>query len=109
MKVRKEDVAFFLRTVKEAIDNESYTLIPREKNRKSMAQYGLLLKDVSDAIRELTYDNYVRGPEPDDDPNEKDPVWIFRTYVDADAFYVKIKLVSNSQRLKILSFHTSEY
>jgi hypothetical protein len=109
MQVSKEAAEAFLNSVKEAIRNGKYTLIPREKNRKSMAQHGLLLKDVLDEVCNLSYANYIRGPEPDDDPNEKDAVWVFKTYIVTDTFYVKIKIVSSDQSLKILSFHISEY
>lgn len=110
MRVCREEVEDFLEMVRDAIDNKRFTFISREKNRKSMAQHGLLVRDVLDEIYNLTYGNYVCGPEPDDDVNEPDPVWIFKTYIICNTFYIKIKIVvDDNQKLKIISFHIAEY
>ena len=106
MRSSQSEVEGFLEMVRDAIDRNCYTFIPRSKNRITMSRYGLLPTDITDEIYKLTYNNYIEGPEPDHDPNEEDPVWVFKSFVIDTLFYIKIKIViNNDNHLKILSFH----
>jgi hypothetical protein len=108
VKSSRDEVEIFLKTARMAIDNGRFTFIPRRKNIKSMARLGLSLTNILDELYDLTYNDYVSGPEPDDDRHEKDPVWIFKTVVLHDSFYIKIKIFLENN-LKIISFHIAEY
>ena len=109
MRVCPSEVEDFLKKVRESIDKKCCTFIPRKKNIMSMTKLGLQPQDVLDEIYDLTYSNYIKGPEDDHDVNESDPFWMFKAYIIDNTIYIKIKIVmDDNNRLKIVSFHIDE-
>lgn len=102
------EIDSFLELVREAIACKNYTFVGRKKNMQSMAQYGLLFQDILDAIDELTYLNYIKGPDLDHDPSESDHIWVFKKSIDGNKFYIKIKIIICDSSLRIISFHIDE-
>lgn len=89
-----------------SIDTKPFVPINRPKNMQTLSQLGITWRDAKNHIRNMTYADYISGPEADYDPNEPDPVWIFKVRIDGDVIYVKIKICyACNGEVKALSFH----
>ena len=99
----------FLRTSKELLAKGKFDLVPRRKNLMSLAEYGLSIQDVKDVIIELDLNNYFK--EPKEDFERPGLIWEFKTQIQSDVFYIKLKVIEESrfQVLKCLSFHKSDF
>ena len=78
----------------------------REKNIQTLAELGLLPKDVFQILFELTPQNYYRGPSNDYDTKEIDCIWEFGTFIEDKEIYIKLKLTDDY--VKNISFHIAE-
>lgn len=90
------------------VPDERFEIIDREKNFEFRTRYNILVSDLYQVIRELTIDDYVKGPVPDDNPNRKHPVWIFKKKVFGYKCYIKIKLINEGRKVIVISFHKDE-
>ena len=62
-------------------------------------------------IKELTPDNYCKGPEPDDMYPWKD-VWVFGCEYEGEEIYIKFnveRLDRQQPHVTVLSFHKAQY
>ena len=108
MAVRKTpaEVAQFLSDMKKAVNAGKISFIPRKKNMFTLAKLGLTMKDVKDELINLSYANYVSGPETDYDCPASDCFWIFKTMIDSSCIYIKVKVLYQTDGgVKIVSFH----
>lgn len=78
----------------------------REKNMRTLAMLGLLPEDVFEILKELTPQNYYRGPSTDYNTNEPDSIWEFGIILEGREIYIKLKLTSDF--VKDISFHFAE-
>lgn len=77
-------------------------LQPRKKNLDSLARLGLRIEDAEEIVFGLTDEDYVGGPESDEDGSEGE-VWIFGVSSGNSMVYIKLKL--DPYQAKCLSFH----
>ena len=79
-KVGQSDVDAFLSEVRLAIADGRCMIDTRKfKNKRTIAALGLLPEDILDEISDLTYEDYIYGPEPDERPKHKgEDVWFFK-------------------------------
>ena len=102
----KEEIEQFLDDVRKAIRAGKVTLIERKKNMDTLAGMGLTLRQVYREICGLTFVNYEKGPEIDKDYPKSDMLWIFKTNIDHNSIYIKIKVEYKANGdVKIISFH----
>ena len=102
----KHKVEQFLADMRLSMATKPFVPINRQKNKDTLAQLGITWKDAKEYIRNMVYQNYVSGPDPDYDPNEPDPVWKFKIRIGNDIIYVKIKICyASNGEVKALSFH----
>jgi len=102
----REEIEKFLDDVRKAIRAGKVTLVDRYKNMNTLAEMGLTLRQVYREICELTFVNYETGPEIDRDFPESDMLWIFKTNIDHNSIYIKIKVEYRvNGDVKIISFH----
>jgi hypothetical protein len=80
--------------------------LDREKNRDTLDRYGLTVQGICTRLAKLCPDQYVKGPEADDDGSDGS-IWFFYHDEFGVRFYVKLKLYAaeGEDRLKFLSFH----
>jgi hypothetical protein len=80
--------------------------VDRDKNRDTLDRYQLTVAGVCARVAKLTPEQYVKGPDDDDDGSDGS-IWFFYHDEFGMRFYVKLKLyaVEGEDRLKILSFH----
>ena len=81
--------------------------IERPKTAEFIAKYELLDDDIKDIIHNLKIDDYHSGPDEDDNPKYKKPVWIFIKYVDSIQvkIYIKIKIINKKRKVFVFSIH----
>lgn len=109
MRSPQADVERVLRDMRFALQNNKMSVVPREKNRKTLSQRGWLWRDVKVAMMALTYKDYISGPEPDRTDPSSDMLWIFKPNIDNEIFYVKFKILYQKDgSVKTLSFHIDE-
>ncbi len=105
----KDVVDAFLNDMRAAIKAGRYAFIPRRKNLQTLAAHGLLLADVLDELMHLTFANYISGPETDRDRPSSDPFWIFKSSIEGERIYIKVKIEYQTDKgVKIVSFHMDE-
>lgn len=98
-----------LRDLRDAIRVNRVDFIQREKNMKTLARLGLLVSDVYDELMNLTFSEYISGPEEDRDRPSSDKLWIFKKRVCGELLYIKFKIEYQTDGLlKVLSFHIDE-
>jgi hypothetical protein len=109
VKSSKIDVDAFLLDVRKAIKNKNYTPQNRDKNINTLSQLGITWKDAIDEIYELSYSNYIKGPETDRDRPNSDSFWMFKKHVLGNVIYIKLKIrYQQNKSLLVLSFHFDE-
>lgn len=109
MKSGENDVECLLKELRDAIDNERFIPVDRDKNLKTLAKLGLTWNDAKDEIYDLKYQNYVKGPEEDRDYPNEDKLWVFKKKILGETIYVKFKIqYLKNKEAKILSFHIDE-
>lgn len=98
-----------LKLVKVAIENKNIDFVPREKNRKTLAQLGITWRDAIDEIKSLEETNYFKGPMEDKDRKDGDSLWVFKKVVVGEIIYIKFKIDSTAKnQLKVIGFHIDE-
>ena len=99
----------FLKDMRAAIAAGNYSFIPRKKNLDTLAALGLLVQDVLDELTQLTFDHYISGPETDRDRPNTDSFWIFKSIIEGNSIYIKVKIEYQTDKgVKIVSFHIAE-
>ena len=58
----------------------------------TLAHFGWRLSEVKEELSNLTYSNYVSGPEIDRAEPKSDNLWIFKSYIDRTPIYIKLKV-----------------
>lgn len=107
MKEGSFKVQVFLVRLKQILKTpERILFIEREKNLEAMERFGLTQRDLLRQLAVLEPKHYRKGPENDEDGSEGS-IWVFKSSVYAQEFYIKLKLfsVNGVDYLKILSFH----
>lgn len=105
----KCDVEHILLDMRTAIDVGKFYPINRTKNKNSLSQLGLLWQDVKEEIYQLTYDNYISGPDIDRNYPSTDKFWKFKKRIDEKVIYIKFKILYQDDRsVRLVSFHIDE-
>lgn len=105
----QEIVETVLAGMKSALLRGKFYLVRRDKNADTLAELGLTLFDVCDTLSELTFANYVKGPEADRDYPASDKLWVFKQRVNEQMVYIKFKVeYQTNGQVKVISFHIDE-
>ena len=109
MKSSPDVVNRLLADVQNAIDNNKCIPINRAKNLNTLSRLGILWSDALDVIYNLSYNDYVKGPEEDRDRPGTDKFWIFKNIRFGELLYIKIKILYQIDKsLLIVSFHIND-
>lgn len=104
----KATVQDFLAKWQRACSN-GLSIVPRDKNRDLLSKLGWTFERAKSELRNLSVQNYVKGPEPDrDKPGE---FWFFCRNSSHGEIYIKVKIFKFTDRdhAKCVSFHLAEY
>jgi len=89
-----------------ALDKEQYSCADRPKNMYTLSMLGWKWDDAVDELRDLSYRDYICGPEIDVDYPYDDEFWIFKRLIQRHVIYIKLKIRYSSDRSVLLfSFH----
>lgn len=95
-----------LEVVKKLVESDKYILINRYKN--DLASIGYTIELFEYTIQELTYENYIEGPNFNNKHGNN--VWIFG-YDDNEQkiqIYIKFGIDKSKKRICFISFHKAE-
>ena len=73
---------------------ETFSIIPRDKNKEFMREYKLQLNDVKNIILALTVADYIKGPE-EDEGGYAGEVWFFAPRFRGIKLYIKLRIQEN--------------
>jgi hypothetical protein len=114
MATSRQDVAHFLLDFKAALTLEHVRWVSREDQAKApLSGLEVTRNQAVNCLKELTPDNYSKGPDPDDFQDDQE-VWVFGMDVLGVEAYIKVALQQDSRRRSvrhalIWSFHKAEY
>lgn len=75
-------------------NGETFSIIPRDKNKNFMREYGLQLNDVKKIILALSVVDYIKGPEKDEGGYAGE-VWFYAPRFCGIKLYVKLRIQDN--------------
>lgn len=102
----KDQVNEFLENFKSEVKKSGFKFVRRKKNFDYLTMLGLFIHETESLVVNLTENEYVEGPAPDDDGTEGQ-VWKFCAEVEGYRTYIKLKL--DSKGATCISFHGLEY
>ena len=108
----RDAVTGFLEDLRKVLKaNGKFYLVPREKNRDTLLQMGLTVKNCKHEVMNLRVEDYCSGPEPDADPKFQGLIWTFGKEICHRKVYIKIKVTKSAtqQAVTCISFHEAEY
>ena len=85
-----------------------FTLIRRKKNIDFIREYGLLENDVIEILLDLSYRDFVGGPEPDHEEGLEGDVFKFIYPWEGIQIYIKLRY-DPPNNMVCISFHKAEY
>lgn len=101
--VPPQEITDFLKKFKHVL-TQGFIIIPREEYKLTVSYLGITISDVKDVLSQLTYKDYMNGPEKDRDrPGVM--IWEFGVHIQGEAVYIKLSDDFNFDRAKCLSFH----
>lgn len=105
------EIVTFLERMKMLISAGKYDFVPRSKNMKALAKYGLTVTDAKNEILGLVAGDYYKGPKQDFDPNRPGAIWEFKKDIDGMCFYIKVKITQENGEdiLKCMGFHEDDF
>jgi hypothetical protein len=83
--------------------------IPRPKN--NLSTLGINIKIAKEIIINLTYKNYYKGPNDDNNPKFGGFIWEFGNDEETYQIYIKLKIkeTSRGKLLSIMGFHKADF
>ena len=109
MDVQEQSCNEFLKSVWNAIEKGKIIPINRDKNINSLAKLGITWSDALSYLKKLRYTDYCKGPSVDRDQPDSDYMWVFKTYIESEIVYIKMKvLYQKNNELKIINFHIDD-
>lgn len=103
------EINSYLIEVKILVSQGKIDFIPRPKN--NLSELGINIRIAKDIINNLTYKNYSKGPEEDDNPKYGGFIWVFGNDEEKYQIYIKLKIkeTSRGKLLSIIGFHKAEF
>ncbi len=92
----------------EAIRYKRCLIFPRKENMNTLTQLGMTSQQAFEEIMELSYADYVSGPDRDWDRPDEEPLWVFKKTVQDEVLYIKFKFYftqAGEKGVKFISFH----
>ena len=107
MATKNEVLQFLIQFKNLAQDSSKFTFVPRKKNLDSIAEMGMLPRQVRLEILQLTYRDYVQGPDSDSEyPGSN--VWVFGKSIGNEPVYIKLSDRFEKGVAICISFHRAD-
>lgn len=104
------DVNKVLADMRAAIQLGRIDVVDRGSYLNTKALLGILDSEVFDVLTNLTHQNYVKGPEIDDDYPTSDKFWVFKSLLLGTVIYIKFKVLYQLDgSVKVVSFHIDNF
>ena len=91
-----------------AQDLSKFIFVERDKNIKAIAELGITIAQTQATILDLTYINYIAGPDVDEGYPDHN-VWKFGYNLNTDELYIKLSDNFNYNIAKCISFHKADF
>ena len=104
---KPEEITAFLKKFKPLIVKE-LNFVRRKENLATISSLGLTIPDVKSILSQLTYKDYVKGPESDKDGSGS-MVWEFGIHIKGEAIYIKLSDDFSFDKARCISFHIAMY
>ncbi|MDA3931867.1 MAG: hypothetical protein PF513_03945 [Tenericutes bacterium] len=98
-------ISKFLRSIKTV---DEIIVIPTDKNRRTRYRLGITIGEQEDMIRNLTKDEYIKGPVDDHDVSRSSKLWVFKHNYNGTVIYIKIteiEIINDNGSVRALSCH----
>ncbi len=99
-------VKLFLFQFKEFAQN-NFKFAERDKSLDTIARLGITIPQAKQEILALTYEDYYRGPIPDED-RKGEEFWEFGKIIRGEEIFTKLKTISKHSVAVCFSFHTPD-
>ena len=108
----RQGVAQFLNEFGAAITLGFEKWLPRSEDRQHLIDLNLTQNQALEVIKQLTPENYSKGPEPDDTRPERS-IWVFGADINGVEAYIKLALQEHPPKSivygLIWSFHKADF
>ena len=101
------EITEFLKKFKHVL-TQGFIIIPRNDYKLTCSYLGITISDVKDTISQLTYKDYINGPEKDKD-KPGNMIWEFGVRMLGEVIYIKLSDDFSFDRAKCLSFHIAAH
>ena len=102
-----QEVTSFLKQFKHVL-LQGFTFIPRKKNLDTVIYLGITIPYVKMIFSQLTYEDYISGPEKDRD-RPSNMIWEFGIHAQGKDIYIKLSDDFSFNKAKCISFHIADY
>lgn len=102
-----EEITDFLKKFKIVLLS-GFIFIPRKKNLDTISLLGIKISYVKTLFAQLTYKDYINGPEKDKD-RHGNLIWEFGIHIQGKEIYIKLSDDFSFNRAKCISFHIADY
>lgn len=93
----------YLSKIKQCVENGSYVIINREKNKRFFAENNLKSNDITNIIKSLSYDDFFDKIEEDRNETYKGFILKFRPIWESKRLYIKVRIENDNSIF--ISFH----
>jgi hypothetical protein len=98
-----QEITDFLKKFKHSL-TQGFIIIPRNDYKATCSYLGITISDVKDTISQLTYKDYMKGPEKDTG-RPGNMIWEFGVHMQGEEIYIKLSDDFSFDGAKCLSFH----
>lgn len=103
------DVENILHDMRDALQQGKFLFVKRQKNMDTLSALGILQSEVRDELLDLTFSDYVNGPEVDYDYPRSDRLWVFKRGIGGHIIYIKLKVEYKTDgKVRVISFHIDD-
>ena len=103
------DVEKILSDMRNALQQGKFFFAHRSKNMATLSALGLLMSDVRDELLNLSFSDYINGPEIDYGFPTSDRLWVFKKSISGQVIYIKFKVEYQTDgKVRVVSFHIDE-
>lgn len=103
----KAEVEYFLTDLVTKIKIFQIVFLERENFKETLKELGYTQSDCVEEIKQLTYENYYKGPTPDDMNQGK--FWEFGKEIKKIEVYIKINRGRANKPVLCISFHKAKF
>lgn len=102
-----QEITDFLKKFKHVL-SAGFIFISRRDNVATIAYLGITIAYVKTILSQLTYKDYIRGPQSDKN-GSGNMIWEFGLNIQGENIYIKLSDDFSFNKAKCISFHVAAY